>query len=150
MDATKKKSSIITGVATALVLSVSFGLIACFANTQSIVEILLAGSISAMYAARSGAMIDWLKIFDSRYETMFSTCIGWVNSLIELIIRVLSVISTFGLIFGFIEPSFVNIFLPTWIILMDCIGFFVVPYFYKKISEFEEREDYHENKEIDY
>ena len=42
-----------------LALAVVFGLIACFANTQSTVIILLYGVLSLMYAGRAAAISDF-------------------------------------------------------------------------------------------
>ena len=99
-----------------LALSVMFGLIACFANTQSVIVILLAGMYSTMYAVRAAALHDFIEsLFLS--EKFFSKTVSVINLILEFVIIILTIVSIAGLFWGVIEPNFINIIISIW-----CIG----------------------------
>lgn len=103
------------------ILMVVFGLIACFANTQSIVSILLAGTLSSMYAVRAGGLEilveDMEKLFSGKTESL-NSCVMIMDLALETIMIILTVVSIVGLINGQIEANFINIFLPSWVMFM--------------------------------
>lgn len=97
-----------------LAMSVVFGLIACFANTQSIVVILLAGLYSTMYAVRAAALRDFVKSILSK--KIFSKMVSVINLILEFVIIILTIVSIAGLFWGVIEPSIINIIISVWYI----------------------------------
>jgi hypothetical protein len=100
-----------------LAMSMVFGLIACFANTQSVIVILLAGMYSTMYAVRAAALNDFIEsIFTS--EKFFSNTVSVVNLILEFVIMVLTIVSIAGLFWGVIEPNFINIIISIWYIVL--------------------------------
>lgn len=99
-----------------LALSVMFGLIACFANTQSVIVILLAGMYSTMYAVRAAALNDFIESLLSS-EKFFSKTVSVINLILEFVIIILTIVSIAGLFWGVIEPNFINIITSIW-----CIG----------------------------
>ena len=112
-----------------VVLVVVFGLIACFANTQSIVSILLAGTLSTMYAVRLGGLENFFEFLERLWSygdiNLGRYCVIAVDVVCEIAMLVLEVISIIGLFGGWIEPSFINIFIPSWVVFMiilNCIG----------------------------
>ena len=100
-----------------LALSVMFGLIACFANTQSVIIILLAGMYSTMYAVRAAALDDFIESLLSS-EKFFSKTVSVINLILELVIIILTIVSIAGLFWGVIEPNFINIIISIWYIGM--------------------------------
>lgn len=137
------------------VFMVIFGLIACFANTQSISSILLAGTLSLMYAVRAGG----LENFGENMEELFSGKLGTLKSCVmimdlalEMAMVILTVISIVGLINGRIEANFINIFLPSWVMFMiiaSIILFIIIWKWYRDKQETEE-EEYLEESEEEY
>jgi hypothetical protein len=112
-----KKEGIIESLAV-LAVSAVFGLIACFANTQSIIVILLAGTYSTLYAVRAAALNDFI---ESIYGKFFSKTVSVINLILEFVIIILTIVSIAGLFWGVIEPSFINIFTSIWLIGMIII-----------------------------
>ena len=100
-----------------LALSVMFGLIACFANTQSVIVILLAGMYSTMYAVRAAALNDFIESLLSS-EKFFSKTVSVINLILEFVIIILTIVSIAGLFWGVIEPNFINIITSIWYIGM--------------------------------
>ena len=100
-----------------LALSVMFGLIACFANTQSVIVILLAGMYSTMYAVRAAALDDFIESLLSS-EKLFSKTVSVINLILEFVIIILTIVSIAGLFWGVIEPNFINIIISIWYIGM--------------------------------
>lgn len=105
---------------TILAVSVVFGLIACFANTQSVIIILLAGIYSIMYAGRAAALDDFIESLSSS-EKFFSKTVSVMNLILEFVIMILTIVSIAGLFWGVIEPSFINIITSIWLIGMIII-----------------------------
>ncbi len=109
------KKEIIESSLIVLAISVIFGLIACFANTQSVIVILLAGMYSTMYAVRAAALNDFIEsIFTD--EKFFSNTVSVINSILEVVIIILTIVSIAGLFWGVIEPNFINIIISIWYI----------------------------------
>lgn len=107
----------IIGSLVLLAVSVIFGLIACFANTQSVIVILLAGMYSTMYAVRAAAVNDFIEsIFTS--ENFFSKTVSVINLILEFVIIILTIVSIAGLFWGVIEPNFINIIISIWYIVL--------------------------------
>ena len=102
-----------------LALSVVFGLIACFANTQSVIVILLAGMYSTMYAVRAAALNDFIESILSK--KFFSKTVSVINLILEFVIIILTIVSIAGLLWGVIEPNFINITISIWYIGMIII-----------------------------
>lgn len=100
--------------------SVVFGLIACFANTQSVIVILLAGIYSIMYAGRAAALNDFIESLLSS-EKFFSKTVSVINLILEFVIIILTIVSIAGLFWGVIEPNFINITISIWYIGMTII-----------------------------
>lgn len=94
-----------------------FGLIACFANTQSIVSILLAWTLSTVYAVMLGDRKKYSEMIEKSFEEVNPEFGDLIADILWDVIIVLTVISTIGLFSGLIEPSFINIFLPSWVVL---------------------------------
>ena len=120
----KKLVEIIPTLVLAL-LTIIFGLIACFANTQSIINILLAGTLSMTYAVRLGGKENFFKFLSrlSRGDINLGYCVISVDIICEISGLMLTIISIIGLLRGYIEPSFINIFIPSWvvfIIILNC------------------------------
>lgn len=103
-----------------LAVSVVFGLIACFANTQSVIVILLAGIYSIMYAGRAAALNDFIESLVSS-EKFFSKTVSVINLILEFVIIILTIVSIAGLFWGVIEPNFINITISIWYIGMNII-----------------------------
>lgn len=103
-----------------LAVSVVFGLIACFANTQSVIVILLAGIYSTMYAVRAAALDDFIESLLSS-EKFFSKTVSVINLILEFVIIILTIVSIAGLFWGVIEPNFINIIISIWYIGMIII-----------------------------
>lgn len=103
-----------------LALSVVFGLIACFANTQSVIVILLAGMYSTMYAVRAAALNDFIESLSSS-DKFFSKTVSVINLILEFVIIILTIVSIAGLFWGVIEPNFINITISIWYIGMTII-----------------------------
>ena len=100
-----------------LAVSMMFGLIACFANTQSVIIVLLAGMYSTMYAVRAAALNDFIKSILTS-EKFFSKTVSVINLILELVIIILTIVSIAGLFWGVIEPNFINIIISIWYIGM--------------------------------
>ena len=98
-----------------LAVSVVFGLIACFANTQNVIIILLAGMYSTMYAVRAAALRDFVESLFGETK-FFSKMVSVINLILEFVIMILTIISIAGLIWGVIEPSIINIIISIWYI----------------------------------
>lgn len=103
-----------------LALSVVFGLIACFANTQSVIIILLAGMYSTMYAVRAAALRDFVESLFGETK-FFSKMVSVINLILEFVIIILTIVSIAGLFWGVIEPNFINITISIWYIGMTII-----------------------------
>ena len=103
-----------------LAVSIVFGLIACFANTQSVIVILLAGIYSIMYAGRAAALNDFIESLLSS-EKFFSKTVSVINLILEFVIIILTIVSIAGLFWGVIEPNFINITISIWYIGMNII-----------------------------
>jgi hypothetical protein len=135
------------------VFMVIFGLIACFANTQSIVSILLAGTLSSLYAVRAGGLEnfgeDLEKLFSGELGTLKS-CVMIMDLALEMAMVILTVVSIVGLINGRIEANFINIFLPSWVMFMiiaSIILFIIIWKWYRDEQETEEEEYLEESEE---
>ena len=100
-----------------LAVSVMFGLIACFANTQSVIVILLAGMYSTMFAVRAAALNDFIESFFTSGK-FFSKTVSVINLILEFVIIILTIVSIAGLFWGVIEPNFINIIISIWYIGM--------------------------------
>lgn len=104
-------------------LSVVFGLIACFANTQNVVIILVYGALSLMYAARAAACCDFLDdincLFKGDLVKGYSTTVSIINGIVEIGLHILTILSIIGLVRGVIELSFINIGGILWWIAMN-------------------------------
>lgn len=120
---------------TILAISVVFGLIACFANTQSVIVILLAGIYSIMYAGRAAALNDFIESLLSS-EKFFSKTVSVINLILEFVIIILTIVSIAGLFWGVIEPSFINITISIW-----CIGMTIITIILCKKGVFDTEEE---------
>lgn len=137
------------------VFMVIFGLIACFANTQSIVSILLAGTLSSIYAVRAGGLENFGekagKLFSGKIENCLKSCVMIMDLALETIMIILTVVSIVGLINGQIETSFINILLPSWVmfmIIVSIILLIIIRKWYKDEQETEEEEYLEESEEF--
>jgi hypothetical protein len=103
-------------------LSVIFGVIACFANTQVVIN-LVYGALSLMYAARAAACCDFLddinRLFNGSLVKGFSTTVSIIDGIIEIDLHILTILSIIGLVRGVIELSLINIGGILWWIAMS-------------------------------
>lgn len=129
-------------------LSVVFGLIACFANTQNVVIILIYGALSLMYAGRAAAYCDFLVGFNRLLKgdlvKGFRTTAIIINEIIEIGLYILTILAIIGLVRGVIELSFINIGGILWWIGMNIYSTVI---FIKSIKNKETEETTEESEE---
>lgn len=129
-------------------LSVVFGLIACFANIQDVVIILIYGALSLMYAARAAALCDLSDSMGALLEgdlvKGYSTTVSIINGIVEIGLYILTILSIIRLVRGVIELSFINIGGILWVIAWTI---YTIVIFIKSIKKKEAEETTEEPEE---